>query len=1013
MSEFRWLFTWLWVVLGLSGGKAMADEARAPLRTPETTSPQWIWSRDTCADTGLLSPDNRDCRLQRSFLLERPLESATLQMAGDFCHAAVSINGRGVLTCEPYCPTCSVDVTAAMRAGENRIAVTARAVPGPAALALSLSLVFADGTRHTLVTDDQWTASTHAAAAANNRPAKAISMGAVAPAHWGLNRRPATIDPFDNYEQWRQAVGAPAAGNRAAFWTAPGFEISLVRSAQPEEGSWVSMAFDPQGRITIAREDQGLLRMTLDRAGRAVEQVEAINRDLLECRGLLYAHGALYANANNSKGVYLLRDTDGDEQFDEVKLLRQFSGGVGHGRNDLALGPDGMIYSMHGDSVDVPGEEVADFTSPLREARRGQKTQEGHLVRTDPEGKKWELVCAGLRNPFGIAFSARGDLFTYDADAEFDMGTPWYRPTRIVQLVSGADYGWRGVTGTWPPYFPDHADNGLPTLDIGKGSPTAVAFGTQTKFPADYREALFVLDWAYGRMVAVHLSPRGAGYRAQAETFLKGRPLNVTDLAVGPDGAMYLVTGGRKTQSALYRIAFTGGDSTPAALSPHEQACQEHAALSRRLRLEIEEGHRPGFEAGIDAIWPQLNSSDPMIRHAARIAIEHQPLASWRERALSETQPTGALTGLMALARAADKDAIHPVIDRLLSLEVKDLDVGQMLMLLQTYALCEKQSPDAMASRKEKIAAQLHSVFPHEAARWLHVSPSGTGAVMQRELAGHLLRLGSAPAVAKTVRTLLPSAAQEDRLMALFVLRNARQGWSRESRREYFSALNGRTKFLSGEGMPRFLASLREESTATLSDAERVDVADLLAAASEPVEADVPPPVRPTVKKWSIEDFATQLADAPRGGDAQRGAAIFREALCIRCHRVGARGPAVGPDLTHVAGRFSRRDILESILTPAKVVAENYRNAQVRTHDGRVIVGRVLIEGDYRSEKVRIATEPLRPSVVVELSKRDIDEYRPSDTSPMPQGLLDSYRAEEILDLLAFLEDGGETRQSQ
>ena len=107
------------------------------------------------------------------------------------------------------------------------------------------------------------------------------------------------------------------------------------------------------------------------------------------------------------------------------------------------------------------------------------------------------------------------------------------------------------------------------------------------------------------------------------------------------------------------------------------------------------------------------------------------------------------------------------------------------------------------------------------------------------------------------------------------------------------------------------------------------------------------------------------------------------------------RGPAVGPDLTHVAGRFSQRDILESILSPSKVVAENYRNVQVTTTDGRQFVGRVLLEGDFRSEKLRIATEPLRPSTIVEISKRDIDQSRETDTSPMPQGLLDSFQPQE------------------
>ena len=171
------------------------------------------------------------------------------------------------------------------------------------------------------------------------------------------------------------------------------------------------------------------------------------------------------------------------------------------------------------------------------------------MIRTDPDGKQWEVFCSGLRNPFGLAVNPEGDWFTYDADAEFDMGTPWYRPTRVVQLLSGADYGWRAVTGKWPPYFIDHPDNAMPTLDIGKGSPTSVLFATDAKFPEPYRRSLLILDWTYGRILAVHMSPRGAGYRASAETFLQGRPLNVTDLAIGPDGALYIVTGGRKTQS--------------------------------------------------------------------------------------------------------------------------------------------------------------------------------------------------------------------------------------------------------------------------------------------------------------------------------------------------------------------------------------------------------------------------------------------------------------------------------
>src|SRR5262245_6081002 len=455
----------------------------------DESAPHWIWSRDTTERN--VSGDN--CRLEHSFRTQQPVQMAKLRLAADFCDATVEINGQGLVSVLPYCQAVEVDATTAVKLGENRIVIRSKSVSGPVAVAMSLTLVAAGGERATIVTSEKWTAT-----AGDGRQGPAISMGAVDPTLWGLGRRPATIDPFDNYEQWRQALGTAGGGNQPSVWTAPGFEISLVRSAQPEEGSWVSMAFDPEGGLTIAREDKGLLRMTLDESRRSVTRVQTINEDLQECRGLLYAYGCLYASANNSKGLYRLRDIDGDDKFDEVKLLREFPGGPGHGRNDLALGPDGMIYAIHGDAVDVPKKNIRDFTSPFREARRGIATKEGHLLRIDWDGRNGELLCGGLRNPFGIAFNPVGDLFTYDADAEFDMGSPWYRPTRIVQLVSGADYGWRGVTGKWPPYFPDHPDNALPTLDIGKGSPTAVMFGSDLKYPAEYRRALFVLDWAYG-----------------------------------------------------------------------------------------------------------------------------------------------------------------------------------------------------------------------------------------------------------------------------------------------------------------------------------------------------------------------------------------------------------------------------------------------------------------------------------------------------------------------------------
>jgi putative heme-binding domain-containing protein len=120
----------------------------------------------------------------------------------------------------------------------------------------------------------------------------------------------------------------------------------------------------------------------------------------------------------------------------------------------------------------------------------------------------------------------------------------------------------------------------------------------------------------------------------------------------------------------------------------------------------------------------------------------------------------------------------------------------------------------------------------------------------------------------------------------------------------------------------------------------------------------------------------------------------------------------VGPDLTGVGARFSRADILRSIIEPSAVVAEIYRNVEVVTADGRVLTGQVLTTGDYRESVLRIQTDPLRPSEVVEVPKSDVEVHWEARTSPMPSGLLNTLTREEIEQLLAYLISGGADDQA-
>ena len=131
---------------------------------------------------------------------------------------------------------------------------------------------------------------------------------------------------------------------------------------------------------------------------------------------------------------------------------------------------------------------------------------------------------------------------------------------------------------------------------------------------------------------------------------------------------------------------------------------------------------------------------------------------------------------------------------------------------------------------------------------------------------------------------------------------------------------------------------------------------------------------------------------------AEAGRPIF-DKVCAGCHRFGAIGTEVGPDLTTIASRFKKRDLLESILWPSKVISDQYKAEMFELKDGKIIVG-VVVREDALRVHLRTAESPERP---VPVPKAQIAERAESTVSLMPEGLLDGYTQPDISNLLAFL----------
>ncbi|MGI9427577.1 MAG: HEAT repeat domain-containing protein, partial [Bythopirellula sp.] len=194
-------------------------------------------------------------------------------------------------------------------------------------------------------------------------------------------------------------------------------------------------------------------------------------------------------------------------------------------------------------------------------------------------------------------------------------GAPWYRPTRISHVTPGAELGWRSGWAKWPAYYLDSLP---PAINLGAGSPTGVEFYHHTAFPERYRGAMFGCDWATGRIHCVRFKRQGASYQADSEVFVEGRPLNATDLAVGPDGSLYFCTGGRGTDGGVYRIRWTDHQAsadTPTGIEGALAQPQLDADWAKAKIASIQQSLGPAWEQQLTAI---ASSSDREVRERLR-----------------------------------------------------------------------------------------------------------------------------------------------------------------------------------------------------------------------------------------------------------------------------------------------------------------------------------------------------------------------------------------------------------
>src|SRR5436190_13322131 len=371
------------------------------------------------------------------------------------------------------------------------------------------------------------------------------------------------------------------------------FHIQRVAGQELSGGSY-DLCFDAQGRLLVG--DGNAVRRLKDKDGDGVfdgYEVIATGLGPRGPQGLLVWGDRLYAVGGD--GLQLFEGYEsGGPLVHRGRLGAKLNTGGDHDAHTIFRGRDDYIYLMAGNGSGIRDRlHITETNSP------GMFEREASVFRISPDGKKWECIASGGRNPPSLGMNYLGELFSFDSDMEWHVGLPWYRPVRLNHWAIGGDQGWQEV-GAYPPYYIDSVPG---ILDVGRGSPTWGVFYEADLLPQKYRNSFLVCDYRWkresndqystsGRLVAFFLKRRGAGWTATMETLARPKPnardrsgkriqFALVDIAVAPGGSLYV----SDHNQGIWRITCEAGERVPEkGLEPWE--IRAKAAWQHGLRGE-------------------------------------------------------------------------------------------------------------------------------------------------------------------------------------------------------------------------------------------------------------------------------------------------------------------------------------------------------------------------------------------------------------------------------------------
>ena len=667
----------------------------------------------------------------------------------------------------------------------------------------------------------------------------------------------------------------------------------------------------------------------------------------------------------------------------------------------------------------------------------------GLVLSVEPDGSDLQVHSHNARNPYEICVDSCGDVWQTDNDDTASCRMTW--------LMKGASTGFTSADGkrSWQadqrPGQPTEVahwhqeDPGvLPAGDVyGTGAPTGLVRYEGHELGRSLNGAILACDAGLGCVFAFHPVAQGAGFTFHRTKLVwselqsdgeSQRPdglaltwFRPTDVAIAPNGHVF-VSDWYDSYVGAHRVNDFAADGRIYLVRPHDSVDVSETAPSAEpdpspttpgdhwnredLRSPVPElrwlARRHLLEqsdAALSVVRTMLNSPDPFLQ--ARVIFVASELGDSGKAALRSQLSAAdvqlriaAFRALLAagdsavsLATSVVNDAA-PGVRREASLALRGMSLDDSRSLLIQLA-AQIDGGDRFAIEAFGLACEgvEESIYPElrlrmgaDVAEWSltfsmlawRLHPSSSLEDLQERLQNKTLSSLEKRRMIDAIGFVPDPRAAE--ILAMF----AGERFAGEPRASH-----------EGDGLREYVAWWEKRLHEKFDKSSRAG-----AMPGARLRVRYAPAVQQPVDSQRVERISLI------NGNADQGQELFhsKQGTCSNCHRLGERGGDVGPNLTQISARLTRRQLVEAILYPSNSVLTGYESWSIIDKEGRIFTG--LLEA--ASDNVTLKNADAKR---ITIAQTEIEELVRQGASIMPDDLSKSLNDQQIADLVAFLSE--------